>query len=201
MRNRIVPGAILVLMAIVLSPLGATPPNQEPLRFDTEVIRIHVEPDSLRIEGHYRFIVPEPRPGFQSLFYPYPVDSLLGGARTVSLEWRRGDRPWQTLEYHELPSGRGARWPVPLPDEGWVEVRTVYRQERLADYGRYIVTTTQDWANPLRHALFKIHLPAGARPLTFSHPFTRVSTAGENCYLFVANEFFPERDIIFTWQP
>jgi hypothetical protein len=203
MRTRIHPGAMLILVAAmaVNTPLLAVLPKEEPLRFDTEVIRIHVEPDSLRIEGHYRFIVPEPRPGFQTLFYPYPADSLLGGARTVSLEWRHGDRPWQTLEYHELPNASGARWPVPLPKEGWVEVRTVYRQARLADYGRYIVTTTQGWANPLRHALFEIHLPTGAQPLTFSHPFTRTLTAGEKCYLFEANEFLPEHDIRFTWQP
>ena len=155
MRNRIIRGVILVLMAAVYSPLVAVPQNEEPLRFDSEVIRIHVEPDSLRIEGHYRFVVPQPRPGYQSLFYPYPTDSLLGGARTVSLEWRSGDQPWQAMDFHELPDGRGARWPVPLPAEGWVEVRTIYRQARLADYGRYIVTTTQELgallaAGPLR---------------------------------------------------
>ena len=203
MRTRIHPGVLLVLLFLIAgnTSLFANQPNEEHLRFDTEVIRIYVEPDSLRIEGHYRFIVPEPRPGFQTLFYPYPADSLLGNARTVSLEWRGGDQPWQALDFRELPSRGGARWPVPLPKEGWVEVRTVYRQARLADYGRYIVTTTQDWANPLRHALFEIHLPAGARPLTFSHPFTRAINAGENCYRFEANEFFPECDIRFTWQP
>jgi len=212
MRTRIHPPAILILIAAVAvnTPLLAnpstdsvtsTPRHEESLRFDTEVIRIHVEPDSLRIEGHYRFIVPEPRPGFQTLFYPYPSDSLLGGARTVSLEWRHGDQPWRALDFRELPNASGARWPVPLPDEGWVEVRTVYRQARLADYGRYIVTTTQGWARPLRQARFEIHLPPGAQPLTFSHPFTRAIAAGENYYLFEANEFFPERDIRFTWQP
>lgn len=200
MRNRVIPGVILVMMAAVISPLVAVPQNDEPLRFDSEVIRIHVEPDSLRIEGHYRFVVPEPRPGFQSLLYPYPVDSLLGGARTVTLEWRRGDRPWQAMDFHELSSGSGARWPVPLPDEGWVEVRTVYRQARLADYGRYIVTTTRNWDHALRQARFEIHLPAGAEPLTFSHPFERAVKAGENCYLFEANDFFPDRDIRFTWR-
>lgn len=200
MRNRLIPGVILVLMAAMHSPLVAVPPNEEPLRFDSEVIRIHVEPDSLRIEGHYRFVVPEPRPGFQTLFYPYPADSLLGGACTVSLEWRSGDRPWQAMDFHELSNGSGARWPVPLPDEGWVEVRTVYRQARLADYGRYIVTTTRGWAHPLRQARFEIHLPAGAQPNTFSHPFTRNVEAGENCYLFGANDFYPDRDIRFTWH-
>jgi len=201
MRNRIIPGAILALIAAVNTPVMTFPQNDAPLRFDTEIIRIHVEPDSLRIEGHYRFVVSEPRPGFQTLLYPYPADSLLGGARTVSLEWQSGDRPWQALDFRELANGGGARWPVPLPAEGWVEVRTVYRQARLADYGRYIVTTTRGWANPLRHALFEIHLPEGVQPLTFSYPFKRVITAEDNCYLFEANEFFPERDIIFTWQP
>lgn len=201
MPNRIIPGFILVLMAAVNSPMVAVPQNNESLRFDTEIIRIHVEPDSLRIEGHYRFIVPVPRPGIQTLFYPYPADSLLGGARTVSLEWRSGDQPWQALDIRELKKASGARWPVPLPEEGWVEVRTVYKQARLADYGRYIVTTTQNWTHPLRHARFEIHLPTGARPLTFSHPFTYAPDTGENCYLFEANEFYPEDDICFTWQP
>ena len=173
MRTRIIPNVMLVLMAAVtlstsLPAISASDPEESPtgkdehLRFDTEIIRIHVEPDSLRIEGHYRFVVPTPGPGFQNLLYPYPADSLLGSARTVSLEWRQGDRPWRTLDYRELQNGSGALWPVPLPEEGWVEVRTVYRQERLAAYGRYIVTTTQGWARPLRHARFEIHLPPGA---------------------------------------
>jgi hypothetical protein len=199
------------MAALAMSgPLQAAPPSgsetpltgkEERLRFDTEVIRIFVETDSLRIEGHYRFVVPTPGPGFQNLLYPYPADSLLGGARTVSLEWRRGGRPWQSLDYRELADGSGALWPVPLPEEGKVEVRTVYRQERLAAYGRYIVTTTRGWARPLRHARFEIHLPPGTKPLTFSHPFTREDAVGENGYLFEAKDFYPERDIRFTWRP
>jgi hypothetical protein len=90
---------------------------------------------------------------------------------------------------------------VPLPTEGLIEVRTVYRQERLADYGRYIVTTTRGWEHPLRQARFEIHLPPGARPLTFSHPFARLSESGENIYLFENKEFYPEHDIRFTWRP
>lgn len=212
MRTRIHHHAVMVLIALVavITPLLANPtsdPDESPsgknerLLFDTEVIRIHVEPDSLRIEGNYRFVVPEPGPGFQNLFYPYPADSLLGGARTGILEWRHGDGSWHALDYRELSDGSGALWPVPLPEEGWVEVRTVYRQKRLASYGRYIVTTTQGWAHPLRQARFEIHLPPGAQPLTFSHPFTRDNATGKNCYLFMANDFFPDRDISFTWLP
>jgi hypothetical protein len=212
MRTRIGPHTILVLIVAVAvntallanptsDPVALLPRDQERLRFDTEIIRIHVEPDSLRIEGHYRFVVPEPGPGFQNLYYPYPADSLLGGACTSSLEWRHGDTPWQSLDYRELQNGSGALWPVPLPEEGWVEVRTVYRQKRLGAFGRYIVTTTQGWDRPLRQARFEIHLPPGAQPLTFSHPFTPDNATGEDYYLFEANDFFPDRDIRFTWRP
>jgi hypothetical protein len=194
-------GSNSLLLADPGSDSHTTPKNRTALlRFDSEVIRIFVEPDSLRIEGHYRFVVSGPRSGHHTMFYPYPSDSLLGGARTLSLECRHGDLPWRALDFQELSNARGARWPVPLPDGAWVEIRTVYRQARLANYGCYIVTTTSEWEQPLRQARFEIHLPPGASPLSFSHPFKPADSIGDNCYLFEANDFFPAEDIRFTWR-
>jgi hypothetical protein len=79
-------------------------------------------------------------------------------------------------------------------------VRTVYRQARRAAYGRYIVTTTGAWGEPRRSARFEIRLPAGARPLRFSHLLRGQTAGGRICYLFQASDFLPDRDIVFEWS-
>jgi hypothetical protein len=170
-----------------------------PLRFDSEVVRLFIEPDSLTVEGNYRLLCGASKTEFTALFYPYPEDSLLGAARTVSLECRTPGGAWRSLEFVEVPGRRGARWKVPLNLGDTLEVRTVYRQSLLACYARYIVVTTRTWRRPLKEARFEIFLPEGASPVQFSFPF-KLQASGECAfYMYEATDFMPDRDITVEW--
>ena len=170
-----------------------------PLQFDSEVVRLFVAEDSLEVEGIYRLLCRRTNTPYASLFYPYPADSLLGGARTVLLECRSPGDPWQTLPFEEIPARHAARWRIPLDLGPELEVRTLYRQALNSGYARYIVTTTQAWGRPLRHARFEIYLPTGAEPQRFSFPFERQEADGKVFYLYEAEDFLPDRDIVVEW--
>ncbi len=181
-------------------PRGRPPTsNRMPLRFDSEVVRMFIQGDSLAIEGIYYLVTSPSRPPIMSFFYPYPEDSLLGGAKTASLAARWEDVDWQTLDFEEYPRAHGVRWRVPLLADT-VIVRTVYRQALRAQYGRYIVTTTKAWGRPLTHARFEIYLPENAVPARFSYPFELQTDGGRIFYLYETSRFWPEEDIIVEWE-
>lgn len=174
-------------------------PRALPARFDAEVIRITVERDSLRVDGRYEFVIRAAPARTMSLLYPYPADSLLGGARTLFLEARSADGSWESLAFRELPARHAAHWRLPLDRGPRLEVRTAYRQALRGQYGRYIVTTTAAWGEPLSRARFEIRLPDNAVPLRFSYPFRKQETGEEIYYLFEADDFRPDQDVVFEW--
>ena len=182
-------------------PGGSVAARAIPLRFDSEVIRLFVGNDTLRVEGTYRLICRPDAPPAISLLYPYPADSLLGVAETELLECRIPGGPWQSLDYEEYPRLPAARWRIPLGLGDTLEVHTIYTQVLLTRYARYIVTSTQAWGRPLRHARFEIHLPADVTPVRFSFPFERQETNGHIYYLYEAENFLPDTDIIVHWEP
>jgi hypothetical protein len=175
--------------------------SEAPLVFDSEVVRLLVGPDSVEVEGTYRFSCSPAAPEFVTLFYPYPLDSLLGGAKGVSLECRTRGGAWLNAWYRDLPSGAGAAWRVPVSAGGDLEVRAVYRQALLAPYARYIVTTTRAWSSPLKQARFEIYLPSGARPVQFSYPFELETRGAGPCYVYEVRDFWPNEDIVVEWTP
>jgi hypothetical protein len=189
-----------LLLALVATAAAQDVRPTGPLRFDSELIRISVEGDTLRVEGLYRFAVRDSSRRAMPILYPYPVDSLLGDAWTELLECRAPGEDWETADFRELPGCRGARWLLSPADHDTLEVRTVYRQLLHARYGRYIVTTTAGWQEPLRRARFEIRLPAGTRPSSFSHPFLRRETGDDVLYVLEEVDFLPDRDIVFTWN-
>jgi hypothetical protein len=167
------------------------------LRFDSESIRLEVCGDTLRVEGIYRFLATSPREPL-ALFYPYPVDSLLGEAWTESLAWRPTPAaPWTPLAEGTRPARDGVIWILPLGGSDRVEARTVYCQRLLARYARYIVTTTQAWPEPLREARFELILPPGMQLVESSFPFVR---EGEH-WVYETCDFMPAVDVIVRWEP
>ncbi len=178
-----------------------TPPVL-PLSFDSEVVRLRVVGDSLEVEGLYRLICQRVSRPMATLLYPFPEDSLLGGARMCHLECRTTAGPWQPASYGPQPHFSGVRWTIPTRSVGdTLEVRAIYRQAMRTAYARYIVTSTHAWGRPLRHARFEITLPPEASAPRFSFPFVPCSTRAGVIYVYEADEFYPDRDITVEWTP
>jgi hypothetical protein len=183
---------------------GADEPSRArptPLRFESEIVRLLVNADSLTVEGIYVLSCDPDRTGFTTLLYPYPDDPRLGGARTLELACRvRPDPVWQPAAYRELPHNLGAHWRLPLAPGDTLEVRTVYRQALHEAYARYIVTTVHGWRHPLRRARFEIMLPPDAEPTEFSFPFAPCDSLGPSVYCYEATDFRPDKDIEVRWR-
>jgi hypothetical protein len=171
-----------------------------PLRFDSELIRLTILGDSLEIDGTYYLAcqIPFERP--ISLFYPFPTDSLLAGARMVDGRARVGDGAWEALRYQAIPGRDGVRWWVPPSPGDTITLQGRYRQAIREKYARYIVTTTRAWQQPLRHARFEIRLPAEAKPVEFSFPFAEARDSTGVVYVWETDSFFPDRDITVRWK-
>lgn len=188
---------LILFAATVLLTVAAPLRASMPLIFDSELIQLAIEGDTLRIEGLYRFINNSRTPQVV-LFYPYPTDSLLGEAWTESLEWRpSAAAAWQALPFAENRARPGLRWRLPFADATRPEVRTVYRQLMLERHARYIVTTTSVWNRPLKHARFELTLPPGAVLSHSSYDFERV---GDRLWVFEVEQFMPSVDIIVEWD-
>jgi hypothetical protein len=170
------------------------------LVFDSESIRLDIVGDSIEVRGTYVLLCRTPVEESIPLFYPFPVDSLLGGARMVSLAFRTGADSSAPARWEELPLAPGVRWWLPPCAGDSIAAEAVYRQKTKADYARYIVTTARIWGRPLRRATFEIRLPPGAEPLEFSYPFEPRRARGEIYYAYEAKDFFPDRDIVVRWR-
>jgi hypothetical protein len=204
----------LVIVALAIWGLGAglrmapaaEPPRSNPIAdafvliFDSESIRLHVVADSLEVRGTYTLLCREPYAEPIALFYPFPQDSLLGGARMVSLVIRAGSAAAMPGRWEDPGFGTGVRWWMPPCPGDSLVAEAVYRQQLKTDYARYIVTTTRIWGRPLRHAAFEINLPPGAVAVEFSFPFERREVDGRVFYAFATDNFFPDHDVVVRWQ-
>jgi hypothetical protein len=201
----IVLSALLFSLVALAVCTASTPPkrilpHQMPLTFDSEKVCLFIQRDSLEVQGLYHYICTRSGRSPTGLFYPYAVDSLLGGARAVGFEYRFPGENWLPLQYEDVPSRMTARLMLPSCRGEGFEVRAVYRQALLGSYACYIVTTTRGWERPLRSAVFEIHLPEGAEPVEFSFPFEKVISDGGVVYRYEATDFMPDRDITVTWK-
>lgn len=181
-------------------PPGQTP-SPFPLSFDSELIQLFIEADSVRVVGTYYLTCRHGGGRPIRLHYPYPRDHRLGGARTLYLETQIPGESWQPARYLELADHSGASWWLPPLDPGAeITVRTAYRQARYENYAQYIVTTTSAWGRPLQRARFEIHLTPGAEPSHFSFPFELCEDGDQLYYVFEADSFQPNRDIVVEWE-
>jgi hypothetical protein len=173
-----------------------------PITFDSEVIRLFIERDTLIVDGTYHLVCRPSDLEVIPLIYPFPKDSLLGEVRMVLLEGRSPRGPWHPIPFEELPSYISAvRWLVPMDLGDTLQVRAVYHQALHDHYARYITTSTQAWGRPLRRARFEVYLPDQTKPVDFSFPFHADPVDGRNRFVYEAEGFLPEKDIIVRWKP
>lgn len=186
--------------AIATEPGVSNPIGEAfPLVFDAEWVRLEIAGDSLEVQTTFLFLCRESIHESIPLFFPFPRDSLLGGARMVSLRFRAGADASAPGRWEELPAD-GVRWWMPPCRGDSLVAEAVYRQKILAGYARYIVTTARLWGRPLRYAAFEIRLPPGVEPIEFSYPFERRGEGEGTHYAYEAESFFPYRDIVVRWR-
>jgi hypothetical protein len=170
------------------------------LVFDAEWVQLQVTGDSLEVRGTFVLLCREPVEESIALFFPFPRDSLLGGARMISLRFRAGADTTLPGRWEELPGDPGVRWWMPPCPGDSIVAEFEYHQEIHAEYARYVVMTARVWGRPLRYASFEIRLPPGAEPTELSCPFERRGAGEEVYWAWETEDFFPDRDIVVRWR-
>lgn len=166
------------------------------VRFDSEVIRVTVDPDRITVDGLYRLYNPLPFPMLQWFFYPTPLG---GGMEPVDklLVERLPDRSRSGSELlSPVKNGGREYYCVKVPSRGILEIRTLYSQRHNGTYGRYILTTTLDWGRPLRHARFELTLES----LGLVDSNYELTTNGKGTWSFNRTDFMPSEDWVFIFR-
>jgi hypothetical protein len=166
------------------------------VRFDSEVIRITVDPERITVDGLYRLYNPLPFPVTQLFFYPTPEGGGLEPADQLYVE-RLPDRP-EAVSEHLTPVRQGnlEHYRVRVPGRGFLEVRAVYSQRHNGAYGRYILTTTAGWGRPLRHARFELTLES----LGLVDSNYELTANGKETWSFNRTDFMPSEDWVFIFR-
>ncbi len=185
--------------AAAMPAAGAARSRPRPLEFDSEVVRIVVQADSVEVNGFYRFLGRGPAGARFTVLYPFPNDSLMGGARMVSLVARVPRGTWQPVDFAVLAKPCAAAWRLPTDRGDTLEVAAVYRQALRGRSARYIVTSADSWSRRLRSARFELVLPTGSTLRRASYPFHAAAVDGRSGLVFEATDFLPERDVEFAW--
>jgi hypothetical protein len=185
--------ALLGWVSLCLLAAGEAAPTG--IRFQKEHITIFVHEKSIRVDGLYTFINPDPSPCRQALFYPIPTDSLHPAQDYVLV--RAEGRVLATK-----PFANGVAFGVTVPASGQLTVEVIYEQSSRDRSGCYILTSTAEWEAPLEHASFEIRVPEGIDLDWMAYDAdTVLSEGGERIYAFSRTEFMPEKDLCIRWRP
>ncbi|UCH84334.1 MAG: DUF4424 family protein [Candidatus Latescibacterota bacterium] len=181
-------------IAVVLALLGE-PAVAGPARFERETITIQVKPGGIRVEGQYTFTSAAPTPVSQTVYYPFPIDSLHPLVDSVSVRIGGSD-----IEYKKAPMGIG--FTVPIAAAGSTTVVVSYYHGSLDNTACYILTSTEAWNAPLKEARFEVHVPDSLELVDSSFDFDSVATQGSGrVHRFTQSDFMPENDLCIRWRP
>jgi hypothetical protein len=156
------------------------------VRFVSEevVFRVLEPGPTLAVEGRYRLR----NDGLLPLSMPIRFPFAPGGPARVT----RLEVDGRSLE-HQIDDGQ-LRFAMPMSARSASTLSVSYDQPLEERTGRYVVMTVRDWGRALEEARFRLELPAGCRLKESTLPFDRAT--GE----VVLRNFWPERDIRFSWR-
>jgi hypothetical protein len=192
-RQLVLLTALMVLFAV---GIVLVKPWYPIVRFDSEVIRVTVDPARVTVDGLYRLYNPLPFPITQWIYYPTPVGGGLKPADRLSIELLPGSMGGDPQVLHPEEKRSGEFYGVKVPGRGVSEVRAVYSQLHNGAYGRYILTTTAGWGRPLRHAVFELTLDS----LELFSSNYEVTKNGDGKWTFERREFMPQEDWVFRFK-
>jgi len=186
--------AIILLAACLIVPFGRA--DGAKLRFVRENIDVSVlMPDTIRVRGEYFFTASDSIVTMK-LFYPFPIDSHSLYPHAISVE-KGPSREKASFDRGD----RGILFSVSAKRGDTSCVKVVYEQRVTTNSGRYILTTTKNWGQPLINSRYTVSTPSNVILDFLSYECDSVAVRGEaRVYSFYKKRFMPERDLIFVWR-
>jgi hypothetical protein len=191
-----------LLLAIVLGALACYFGSNifSPVRFDREKIEIWAADGQIQVHGLYHYRNRFPLPISFSLGLPFPVDVMHPVPSTFSIaELSANGSDSKDIAPRNYHGGIVFRlWFAPR-EEKWISVD--YIQGAFQPSGRYILTTTSKWKQPIDQGEYVLHLAAAEELAASNYALQKDLSGPAKEYSFSRSNFYPVADWTFSWEP
>lgn len=168
------------------------------LHFQEETIKIEIDSnDTIKVKGTYIFKSEDTCATQHTLFYPFPVDSNSDYPYYIAVYIRENNRE----EAFERREG-GIVFSFSVSPGSFCTTTVVYKQHVNRYCGKYIITTTEFWKEPLSSGHYSIVVYKKYNLSYLSYACDTVIQK-KDCieYSFSRENFMPQKNIEFLWHP
>jgi hypothetical protein len=182
----------LIFSLPIFIPFNIT--SAQPLQFSKEYIEIRISEDYSFINGAYTFSNNSNDIITRTLFYPFPVSKTNSYPDSIFVF---------NKDNKEIPfakSSSGIYFTIEALPHSETVIKVLYVQKLFSDEMKYILTSTQQWIQPLQTAEYKILLPKEFELKSISlNPFNKVHDPVYNIYYIIKENYMPETDLFVSW--
>ncbi len=183
---------VLLLFAAIIA--GHVARAQE-LEFFREDLSFTLQEDQFIVDGLYCFRNNSREEIRKMLFYPFPDTEYYGEISFLSIHVA-GD----TVSMVSRVTDHGSLFKLILPPGEEAMYRITYHQQLVPHEARYILTSTQEWGNPLEEANYTLLVPKELSVASFSiDPDATEEGPGHYKFVWSRKDFMPQIDFIFTF--
>ena len=183
-----------ILAGLFASPLIAFSQN---LKFYREDLTFEIKDGFFYVDGIYNFCNNGEQGIQQTLFYPFPIDSLYGGVDSM----RAVDVNKRAADVITNKTATGLFFKVELGTYGIGKYKISYRQKLLKNKAEYILVTTQKWGAPFDNALYRLITPGRMKITSFSYtPDETKQVKSKMIYSWSKKNFMPDKNMVFYFK-
>lgn len=171
--------------------------HEFPGRFTEEKIYITISARNMSVEGIYTYENGGKSIWIPELFYPFPEGTVI----SWKVMEEGGEKiPW--IKVVPVFTGKELRYSLSPYSPGEKRKALVsYCQEVCNNRGVYITETTRTWKRPVKKAQFYINLPCKWPLKDCTYKITKSYTEKDRKIYFIEiNDFYPEEDLVFSWN-
>lgn len=162
--------------------------SQDQLKFDEEYLTFKLSRNLFQVSGVYLFSAKDSIE--YPILYPFPVDSVFGKAFDISL---KDVKTRKDLPFIMAKDSTHIRFRAKV--SGSSQLLIGYSQVLKSNRAKYILTTTQNWNNPLKNADYQLVVDSGIVITSFSiEPQKRIVQRGKTIYFWQKKDFMPVTD-------
>jgi hypothetical protein len=168
--------------------------EKPPVSFTGEYLEFRLIKSTFTVNGNYFFVNHTANIVSKEIDYPFPVP--LTDIDSVHIFDNLQGR---YLEFQKLPMEISFR--ITIPPYDTVRVNVFYRQKRVLDTVKYILTTTKAWGEPLKKVEYTFETERTRKIGSFSYTPDKSSITPEKLtYFWSRKDFMPDKDFMVTFR-
>jgi hypothetical protein len=164
--------------------------NKNTFSFREEYIEFRLKGSVFTVNGNYIFVNNTANLVSSKINYPFPV--ALSNIDSIHVF---DNSQGKFLAFKKISKAILFRL-VMMPHDT-VKMNIFYRQQRVGDTARYILTTTKVWGEALKRGEYTFETDAGTHIRSFSYPPDKQVTQGKlQKFYWHKKDFMPEKDFL-----